>query len=156
MYTFVVALALATSSAPAPPPPVDAGAAEDADAGPRIRTRRDYIRDCAEFLETGDPAILGIVDESGSASLAAAMICGEYPEALPIVAARARERAFQSWYAAISKRLGMTGDPDDERHCYDYRGFFDGLRAGKLREPRRPGQFPNVYMKPCHALYNAD
>jgi hypothetical protein len=84
------------------------------------------------------------------------MVCSEYPEALPLIVTRARERSFQAWYATVAKRLGMISDPDDERQCYDYRSLFDGMRVGKFRDPQRRQDLPRVFMKSCHVLYNAN
>lgn len=134
----MIALALLLAAAqPAPRAPLSAYASQG-----------DQILACVAYLETGDESRIEVDIGEGEIGT---LECEDYPDAMPIVARRAKERAFREWYAAASKRLGLNTNPDDPRHCYDYRAFFDAFRAGKVAEPvSRGDRFPGAFEKACH------
>jgi hypothetical protein len=133
MLTLALTLALQTTSA----------------APPRVLTVYEqegtYAIACAAYLETGDESRIAIDIGDGETST---LDCQDYPESMEIVAANAKERTFRAWYATASKRLGLSADPDDRRHCYDYRAFFSAMRDGKAHEPRRGKRFPREFEWP--------
>lgn len=55
------------------------------------------------------------------------------------------ESKFQQWYAGHAKRLGLSANPDDARHFYDYRAAF---RAGA--NPDAEGHWPSRFKLPGH------
>jgi hypothetical protein len=145
MSTLALLLALATAPI-APellPPTALSDALPVADPLSAYAAQGDYILACAAYLESGDVTFLAVDIGEGEIGT---LECEDYPEAMPIVAARAREKAFRAWYAKASKRLGLSANPDDPRHGYDYRKFFDAMRAGKFPEPKRRGDyFPGIF-----------
>lgn len=59
--------------------------------------------------------------------------------------------SFRSWFDATSKKLGLSSDPDDPEAYYDYRGFYDAMKAGRYRSPTEPGQhWPSAFKSPNH------
>ncbi len=60
---------------------------------------------------------------------------------------------FMDWYAPLSKKLGIDQNPDDPEHYYDYRHFYDDMKAGKpgVISPDKPGgHFPSTYKTEGH------
>jgi hypothetical protein len=55
------------------------------------------------------------------------------------------ETAFQEWYKTWARILGLSPDPDDPRHYYDWRAAF---RAGA--EPDKAGHWPSMFKKEGH------
>ena len=56
------------------------------------------------------------------------------------------EQAFQQWYGSIAKKHGLSPDPDDPRHFYDYRrAFTEGVRG-----PDESGHFPSKFKQEGH------
>lgn len=142
------------AAAPIGPAPSTFATATDAPEvmPPRVlsvyQPQSDYVLACASYLETGDETRIAVDIGEGEIGK---LECEDYPEAMPIVARRARERAFRAWYAAAAKRLRLNADPDAKAHCYDYRGFFDAFRAGQFPEVKRGGRFPATFQTACHA-----
>jgi len=68
----------------------------------------------------------------------------------------AQEKDFQTWYAGISKTAGISSNPDDPLHKYDYRGAF--LAAKKNPKKYAPEvspedgliHFPSEFKDPDH------
>lgn len=53
-----------------------------------------------------------------------------------------QEEMFQAWYAGAAKRLGLSEDPDDPKHFYDYRGAWEaGVQAPSGEETHWPSRF---------------
>ena len=58
-----------------------------------------------------------------------------------------QERNFQKEYARVAEELGLSTDPDDPRHFYDYRGLFK--EEGRLQTgPRK--HFPSKFKLEGH------
>jgi len=55
------------------------------------------------------------------------------------------ETAFQNWYKAHAKYLGLDPNPDNPLHFYDYRKAYV---AGK--EPDESGHWPSEFKHPDH------
>ncbi len=55
------------------------------------------------------------------------------------------EQTFQTWYADRAQRLGLSANPDDPQHFYDYRAAF---RAGA--EPDHAGHWPSTFKREGH------
>lgn len=53
---------------------------------------------------------------------------------------------FDTWYAGVSKQYGLSADPYDKRHQYDYKAAYD---AG-IRKPDEAGHWPSKYKLPDH------
>lgn len=73
-----------------------------------------------------------------------------------------RETAFQAWYRDYSGQTGLNPNPDDIRHAYDYRGWWEAMQAdperfspkvdpqdGRLHGPSifKDDDHPNRYVK---------
>lgn len=52
---------------------------------------------------------------------------------------------FKEWYAKRAKKLGLSANPDDPKHYYDYRAAYE---AGV--EPDESGHWPSKYKKEGH------
>lgn len=52
-----------------------------------------------------------------------------------------QEANFQTEYAAVAKGLGLSADPDDPRHFYDYRGLFKAEGALRPVDNHFPSKF---------------
>jgi hypothetical protein len=59
--------------------------------------------------------------------------------------ANSDEQAFQNWYKTQATKLGLSPDPDDPQHFYDYRAAF---RAGA--KPDETGHWPSTFKLPEH------
>jgi hypothetical protein len=58
---------------------------------------------------------------------------------------------FRDWYGAVSNKLGISPDPDDPEHHYDYRAFYDAMKRGEAISPDQPGgHFPSTYKTEGH------
>ncbi len=57
------------------------------------------------------------------------------------------EESFQQVYKEVAAKLGLSSDPDDPKHYYDYRALYRD--TGKL-EPDETGHFPSKYKKEGH------
>lgn len=55
------------------------------------------------------------------------------------------KKSFKQWYRAHAVRHGLSPDPGDPRHHYDYRAAH---RAGA--RPDKSGHWPSKYKKPGH------
>lgn len=63
----------------------------------------------------------------------------------------ADEAPFQAWYQQLSKKLGISPNPDDPEHYYDYRAFYRDMKAGKVTSPDAPGgHFTSAYKTAGH------
>jgi hypothetical protein len=61
------------------------------------------------------------------------------------------EMNFRAWYVPLAMKLGIAPNPDDVEHHYDYRRFFQDMKAGKVISPDRPGgHFPSTYKLSGH------
>lgn len=61
------------------------------------------------------------------------------------------EERFRAWYAAQAQQLGITADPDDLRHFYDYRGAW---MAGTT--PDKTGHWPDTFKTPGHPTFSVE
>src|SRR5919106_1404778 len=74
-----------------------------------------------------------------------------YPLATPDLgpssqeAATPDDAAFQEWYRGHAERLGLSTDPDDPQHAYDYRAAF---RSGA--QPDTAGHWPSEFKREGH------
>ena len=59
------------------------------------------------------------------------------------------ESAFQNWYSGIAGSTGLSPQPDDPEHHYDWRAAF---RAGATPEPADDGSYhwPSQFKKQTH------
>ncbi len=110
-------------------------------------TQGRQIAACMEYGRTGDQHAIEVylgVDGTG-AEVIGTLACDDYAEDV------AMEPAFRAWYARVSQILGIDNDPDDARHCYDYRGFYREMLAGKFKSPAKRGDRLRArWEKPCH------
>lgn len=61
------------------------------------------------------------------------------------------EGRFLEWYKRYADKTGNDPNPDDPRHYYDYRGFFNDTQG---REPLTEGMhLPDTYKFPGHPTY---
>lgn len=128
-----LALALITSQSAAP----------RAYALSAYETQGTYIAACAEYERTGDDSGIMVVVGGDAVGL---LECADYAADVAI------EPSFREWYANVAKILGINSNPDDPRHCYDYRAFYRALIAGKFQSPKRRGdRFPSAFETGCHA-----
>lgn len=94
-----------------------------------------------------------------------------YEEALPALASGwlipkyggitplgSQEKAFLDWYKRISQEAGLSPNPDDPQHQYDYRGYWLANQAGLASRGYDPGSgeihFPSTYKLPGHPTYS--
>lgn len=61
------------------------------------------------------------------------------------MAKRRDDSDFRAFYAAAAKRAGLSADPDDREHFYDYRAAF---KAGA--GPDSTGHFPSRFKRLGH------
>lgn len=66
------------------------------------------------------------------------------------------EKAFRIWYRDYSASHGLSPDPDDEEHHYDYRGWWssasDGERALRVVDPE--SHLPDTWKTPGHETFS--
>jgi hypothetical protein len=110
-------------------------------------TQGKQIAACMEYGRTGDERAIQVylgVDGSGS-EVVGTLACDDYSEDV------LNEPAFQAWYATTAKMLRLNADPDDVRHCYNYRAFFQAMQKGEVKGPTGPGfRFPSRWELTCH------
>ena len=90
----------------------------------------------------------GYVQAPPGRSVAATIHGGEYVVPAGPVAERLREgdeEAFQAWYAKYARQLGLSLNPDDPEHFYDWRAAY---RAGAT--PDASGHWPSVFKREGH------
>jgi hypothetical protein len=90
-------------------------------------TQGRYIAACQEYDQTGNQKAIEV--DIGSGDVVGYLECSDYADDV------AQEPAFRAWYATMAKRLHLNPDPDDRRHCYDYRAFT--ARWSRARRRRR-------------------
>lgn len=68
-----------------------------------------------------------------------------------------KEKAFRQWYAPIAAKMHYDPDPYAKEHYYNYRGFYDDMKAGKesngkpMAPPTEPGgHWVSDYKLPGH------
>jgi hypothetical protein len=106
-------------------------------------TQGRYIAACQEYDQTGNQKAIEV--DIGSGDVVGYLECSDYADDV------AQEPAFRAWYATMAKRLHLNPDPDDRRHCYDYRGFYRAMVEGKAQAPQRRGdRFPSYWELACH------
>jgi len=59
------------------------------------------------------------------------------------------KQTFTEWYKGHAQKWGLSPDPDDPEHFYDYRGAF---KAGV--EPDESGHWPSKFKKEGHPTYH--
>lgn len=99
-------------------------------------TQETYRRACKEYKRTQDPRVIAV--DIGGRQLGT-LSCEDYDPP-----------GFDAWYKRTAKRLGLSLDPDDPAHCYDYRAFYLQLRAGVWKAPKRGERFPSNFELACH------
>lgn len=67
------------------------------------------------------------------------------------------EQLFKRWYSKVSKRLGISEDPDAPEHHYDYRGYWrkEGRNVPAIFMGRN-WHFPDTYKTPWHETFSTD
>jgi len=68
------------------------------------------------------------------------------------------EQEFQSFYSDIAKRNKLDPNPDDPRHFYDYRAYFEAVKTGQAPLPQfKPEhnqyRMPDEFKLPGHPDY---
>lgn len=101
-----------------PPPPGSTGLMRYGSWTDPIRRTQEVVRTSAAF---GTPAISAIPGAGLIGMLAALLSAGGSAD--PNVA-KFQEQKFQDWYRGWAGRMGLSPDPYDPRHFYDYRAAF--------------------------------
>lgn len=105
------------------------------------------IAACAEYFRTGDETAIAV---DVGAGVVGTLECEDYRDAVK------DEPAFRSWYAKTAKRWHLSADPDDARHGYDYRAYWQALRRGKAARITREGLFPEEFKRVMRYGYDSD
>lgn len=63
------------------------------------------------------------------------------------------ERIFQMWYKGMATRSGMSLNPDDKEHYYDYRGYWKNISKDKHIWDNK-GHFYDTYKLPGHPTFS--
>lgn len=61
-----------------------------------------------------------------------------------------QERDFQDWYAGWAKTTGLSSDPDDPRHKYDYRSAYTAGAVPSVSEEDRAYHWPSQFKSDDH------
>lgn len=57
------------------------------------------------------------------------------PQNVAPVVSSASPGSFDQWYANIARTNKLDPNPDDPRHHYDYRAYYEAIRKGEAQEP---------------------
>ncbi len=66
------------------------------------------------------------------------------------VLTKKQEEQFLLWYMQIAEELNLNTNPDDVRHFYDYRGFFNAMQEGTAEIDKTTNHFPSKWKKEGH------
>jgi hypothetical protein len=107
-------------------------------------TEGRQIAACAEYAYTHDERAIAVdlgLDGSGQ-QVIGTLECDDYAHDV------VQEPAFRKWYAQQARIHGLSPDPDDRRHFYDYRGLYRDMLDGAAEYD---GKFwPDEYRLPGH------
>lgn len=67
------------------------------------------------------------------------------------------ERAFQEWYFNVAKANGLSLNPNDIEHAYDYRGYWKNATPEELERAQQPEWHgTDTYKWPTHKTFSVE
>lgn len=64
------------------------------------------------------------------------------------------EQQFQNWYKQLATQKGLSLNPDDPEHAYDWRAYFENKTPVMDVESIGLGHYPDTYKLPNHETFS--